>query len=234
MTEPKRISMPIAIIPARGGSTRIKDKNIKDFQGKPIIAYSIQNAIETGIFEHVYVITDSEKIANVAKSHGAECPFILPSEMAKNDTGLTKVLLYTINRMNITQEYICYLLATAPLVYKTDLVKGFEMISAAEIPSCFSVTPFSFPILRSLYIDDENKLKMNWPEYEFTPSNNLRESYHDAGQFYWLNVSKFIKNESIYKDAMPIILPNYRVVDIDTLEDWERAKLTFKLIHLTR
>jgi len=222
----------IAIIPARGGSTRIKNKNIKSFHGSPIISYSILTAIKSNLFSHIYVITDSSEIAKVAKDFGAECPFFLPPKIAENDTGLTNVLLYAIKQMKIKEKYLCCLLATAPMIQIKDLIKGFNLISKQGAHSCCSVSEFSFPVLRSMHINEKGQLQMNWPEYEFVSSNNLRKNYQDAGQFYWLNIKSFFDKKTILGDSVPIILPQYRVVDIDNIEDWERAELMFKLLNI--
>ena len=225
--------MNVAIIPARGGSKRIPNKNIKSFAGKPIIAYSIAAAKVSGVFDKVVVSTDSEKIALAAKEHGAEAPFIRPSELADDFTTSAPVLLHALNWLEengMSSNYACCIYATAPFVQAEYIKKGFELITDKKVSSVFSVTTFPFPIFRALNISCDGYLKMFWPEHELTRSNDLPEAYHDAGQFYWLDIKKFFEIRKLYtNDALPVILPRYLAQDIDIAEDWETAEVLYEV-----
>lgn len=229
--------MNIAIIQARGGSKRIPRKNIKDFLGEPIINYSIKTALSCdNVFDKVIVSTDSEEIAKTAQSAGAEIPFMRPAELADDFTNTADVMIHAIKESekvyNEKIEYVCCIYATAPFLRTSDLKKGFELMKTRKVSSVFSVTSFPFPVFRAQKIMDEGHLEMIWPEYELTRSNDLPETYHDAGQFYWLDAQKFLQNPQIYaKDSLPVILPRMLVQDIDTPEDWETAEIMYKVIN---
>jgi pseudaminic acid cytidylyltransferase len=224
--------MNIAIIPARGGSRRIPGKNIKLFVGKPIIAYSIEAAKASQVFDRIIVSTDSDEIAQVAIAYGAEIPFIRPKELSDDHTPTAPVIAHAIHwfkERGHLPEFACCIYATAPFV-KPDFIKeGYKTIVENNVASVFSVTTYAFPILRSLKITNKGTLAMFWPEHEMTKSQDMPEAYHDAGQFYWLKVDSFLKSGKIYtSDAMPVILPRYLVQDIDTPEDWITAERMFK------
>jgi pseudaminic acid cytidylyltransferase len=226
--------MNIAIIPARGGSKRIPHKNIKYFLGKPIITYSIETAIKSELFDKVIVSTDSEEIANISKKYGAEVPFMRPKEISDDFSTTIDVLKHAANwcLTNFKDvKYICCIYATAPFLQVNYLKEAYEILINNHASSIFSVTQFSFPIFRAFKIEN-GKLKMFWPKHETTRSQDLPEAYHDAGQFYWVDFKKFITKPKIYySDSLPIILPNYLVQDIDTLEDWDIAELKYRIIN---
>ncbi len=225
--------MIIAVIPARGGSKRIPGKNIKFFAGKPLIAYSIEAAIQSELFDHVFVSTDSPEIARVATEYGAEVPFFRSAELADDFTGTDAVVLDFIERIKekgIQAEYVCCIYATAPFVQSRDLKKGYIILKESGACSAVSVTTFAAPIFRALKVNSKERLEMLWPEYRLTRSQDLPEAVHDAGQFYWSNVGSFFKEKTFWSsDALPIYLPRYRVQDIDTLEDWKTAEMMFKV-----
>ncbi|MDZ7641811.1 MAG: pseudaminic acid cytidylyltransferase [Desulfurivibrio sp.] len=220
----------VAVIPARGGSKRIPGKNIKPFAGKPIIAWSIEAALASGLFDAVIVSTDSDDIAAVAREHGAETPFVRPAELA-DDYATTAVVVYHAlewlrdNRQ--LPDNVCCFYATAPFVTPAMLQESFSLLQRSDASSVFPVTSFPFPILRALTINEQGRVTMMWPEYELTRSNDLPDAYHDAGQFYWLNVPNFLQNGKLYADAVPFVIPRWRVQDIDTLEDWQMAEHLF-------
>lgn len=224
--------MNVAIIPARGGSKRIPGKNIRKFSGKPIIAYSIKAAQECKVFDRIIVSTDCKRIAEVAKSAGAEVPFIRPSELSDDHTPTAPVLEHAIRWFESTGEtvkYSCCIYPTAPFVRSEDLLKGYKLLTEKNISSVFSITEFEFTIFRGLKINDEGFVEMFWPEHELTRSQDLPRAYHDAGQFYWFDSAKFLRNKQLYaKEAKPVILPRYLVQDIDTPEDWEFAELMYE------
>lgn len=226
--------MNVAIIPARGGSKRIPGKNIKIFAGKPIIAYSIEVALQAKVFDRIIVTTDSEDIARVARDYGAETPFIRPPELSDDFTATAPVISHALKWLQDNDSicrYACCIYATAPFVQAHYLKEGYALLRESQVSSVFSVTSFPFPIFRSLKIKEDDHLAMFWPEHEMTRSNDLPEAYHDAGQFYWLNCETFMKDEKLYgKDALPVILPRYLVQDIDTLEDWQTAEYMFEVL----
>ncbi len=227
--------MNIAIIPARGGSKRIPEKNIRPFFGKPIIQYSITAAVESGLFNRVIVSTDSNKIADVAVQCGAEVPFIRPDEISDDFTPVGDVVHHALTQLqleNESYEYACCILATAPFVRMEDLNKGLHIIRERKATSAFTVTTYPFPIFRALKITEKKRLEMFWPEHKLTRSNDLPEAYHDAGQFYWLDAGKFLKSREIYSsDAIPVVIPRFMVQDIDTEEDWDAAEKIYKTIN---
>ena len=224
--------MNVAIIPARGGSKRIKNKNIKNFLGEPILSYSIRAAQESGVFDKIIVSTDSEAIAGVARQYGAEVPFVRPSELSDDHTPTAPVLEHAVKWLEskgCRVKYLCCIYPTAPFVRSEDLIRGYELLVEDSVSSVFSVTEFEFTIFRGLKINGEGFIEMFWPEHELIRSQDLPLAYHDAGQFYWLDSEKFLKNKKLYaKDAKPIILPRVLVQDIDTLEDWETAEIMYK------
>jgi pseudaminic acid cytidylyltransferase len=227
--------MKIAIIPARGGSKRIPGKNIKPFLGKPIIAYSIQAALDSGVFDRVVVSTDSEKITEIAKEYGAEVPFYRPGELCDDHTATAPVITHALEwfiQNNSKPDYACCIYATAPFLKPEYIKEGYEKISNNNCSSCYSITTFPFPIFRALRINEKGTLEMYWPEHELTRSQDLEAAYHDAGQFYWVNTEKFLKNPKLYaNDSLPVVMPRYLVQDIDTMEDWKMAEYLFKAIH---
>ncbi len=223
----------IAIIPARGGSKRIPRKNIKDFYGKPLIAYSIQVALESKLFDKIIVTTDNEEIANVAKNYGAEVPFIRPKELSDDFTGTTDVVNHALQWLKENGEeydYACTIYATAPLLQSEYLKEGFEKLRNSDAINAFSATSMPFPIQRTFKVNDDGRCEMFTPEYYMTRSQDLEEAYQDAGQFYWTKVDQKSDEIMFGKDSIPIILPRHLVQDIDTLEDWQRAEIMYKVI----
>lgn len=217
----------IALIPARGGSKRIPGKNIRPFRGKPIIAWSIEAALESGLFARVLVSTDTDAIAAVAVRHGAGV-LPRPAALADDMTPLAPVLLQALETLAASGEaadYLCCILATAPFVRAADLRAAHALLVRERAAAVISVTTFPYPPQRALTLTPAGRLAMLWPEYELTRSNDLPEACHDAGQFYWLDAAKFLAEKCIFSaDATPYVLPRDRVQDIDTEEDWRRAE----------
>ena len=228
------IKNAIAIIPARGGSKRIPRKNIKDFFGKPLIAYSIEVALKSNLFEKVIVSTDDEEIANVAIKYGAIVPFIRPKELSDDFTGTGAVVNHTLEYLkqnNEEYDFVCTVYATAPFLDEKYLIEGFEELQNSNAKIAFSCTSMPFPIQRTFKITKDKRCKMFWPENFMKRSQDLEEAYQDAGQFYWDN-QKIKSNEITFgKDSIPIILPRHLVQDIDTLEDWRRAEYMYEVIN---
>ena len=223
----------IAIIPARGGSKRIPRKNIKEFYGKPLIAYSIETAKESNLFDKIIVTTDDEEIANIAREYGAEIPFLRPKELSDDFTGTADVAKHALEWLRKNGEiydYACTIYATAPLLKSQYLIEGFEKLRDSDAINTFSATSMPFPIQRTFKVNDEGRCEMFTPEYYMTRSQDLEEAYQDAGQFYWTKVDQTSDEIMFGKDSIPIILPRHLVQDIDTLEDWQRAEIMYKVI----
>jgi N-acylneuraminate cytidylyltransferase len=218
----------LAIIPARGGSKRIPRKNIKIFLGKPIIAYSIELAIGSGLFDEVMVSTDDEEIAEIAQGYGAKVPFKRSKDNADDFATTIDVLTEVLNEydsLNLQFDFGCCIYPTSPLLEKKTLQKGFEKLIKHKFDTVFPVVEYSYPILRSLKIEN-GKVNMNWPEYLESRSQDLPSSYHDAGQFYWFQVSKLLKEKKLFtKNSGAIVLNEECVQDIDTEQDWKIAEL---------
>jgi pseudaminic acid cytidylyltransferase len=221
----------IAIIPARGGSKRIPKKNIKPFHGKPLIAYSIETALESKLFSKVVVTTDDKEIAKVAKEYGADVPFVRPPELSDDYTGTTDVIKHAIEFLRKSGEefdYVCTIYATAPLLQSKYLVEGFEKIKSNDIGMVFSATSMPFPIQRTFKVVD-GKCEMFTPNHYYSRSQDLEEAYQDAGQFYWEKRDRELRDIAFGKDSMPVILPRHLVQDIDTIEDWQRAEYMYEV-----
>lgn len=228
--------MKVAIIPARGGSKRIPKKNIKLFCGQPMISYSIKAAIESNCFDYVIVSTDDVEIANVAIKYGASVPFIRPPELSDDFIGTTPVIHHAINAIEqcigVKIDMVCCIYPTAPFVQALDIKKGLDILdNISDCEYSFGVTTYAFPIQRAIKIDDSNRVSMFNPEAFNIRSQDLEEAYHDAGQFYWGRRQAWVNELKIFAPySLPVILPRYRVQDIDTLEDWHCAELMFELI----
>ena len=224
--------MKLAVIPARGGSKRIPRKNIKTFCGKPMIAWSIEAALQSGCFDAVAVSTDDAEIAEVARAHGAIVPFMRPAELSDDHTGTIPVIRHAIEwhqHQGQTPERVCCIYATAPFVRAEDLKRGLRVLEETGCDYAFSVTSYAFPIQRAIRITPQGRVEMFHPEHFNTRSQDLEEAFHDAGQFYWGQASAWLAGKPIFSpDAAPVILPRHRVQDIDTPEDWTRAEWLFK------
>lgn len=224
----------IAVIPARGGSKRIPRKNIKDFFGKPLISYSIKAALESKLFDKVVVSTDDEEIASIAKEYGAEIPFLRPKELADDFANTGEVVEHTLNflkQKNEKYDFCCTIYATAPLLQVKYLVEGLEKLKQSDAALAFSCTTMPFPVQRTFKITKNGRCKMFWPENFYKRSQDLEESYQDAGQFYWENLNIPLNDIAFGSDSIPIVLPRKIVQDIDTLEDWEMAEQIYKIIN---
>lgn len=228
--------MRLAVIPARGGSKRIPRKNIKLFGGLPMIAWSIRAAIESLCFDRIIVSTDDEEIAEVAKQHGAEVPFLRPANLSDDHTGTIPVIVHAIGWQNQHGEVasqVCCLYATAPFVEAADLQRGLSVLNSTGAGYAFSVTNYAFPIQRAFYITSDERIEMFYPEHFNTRSQDLLEAWHDAGQFYWGQASAWMEGKPLFgNDAVPVKLSRHIVQDIDTPEDLLRAELMFKILKL--
>lgn len=228
--------MKLAIIPARGGSKRIPRKNIKEFCGKPMIAWSIEAALQSGIFDQVIVSTDDKEIAEASRQYGASVPFVRPAELSDDHTGTIPVIRHAIEWSNArgqVADQVCCLYATAPFVTPKDICRGLAILQGNECAYAFTVTSYAFPIQRAIHITGEGRVEMINPEHFDTRSQDLEEAYHDAGQFYWGRAKAWLEGRAIFgASSMPVLLPRHRVQDIDTPEDWERAERMFKAMQV--
>ena len=224
--------MNLAIIPARGGSKRIPAKNIREFAGKPLIAYSIHAAQESGLFDKIWVSTDSQEVADVAIKYGAEVPFIRPENLSNDLIGTRPVtshgIQYCIDHFQ-KPEYCCCIYATAPFLQAAYLQKGLSLLKQSSHKEfSFAVTSFAFPIQRSISIKDQRVAPM-FPAAINKRSQDLEEAFHDAGQFYWGKTDDYLTGKSIFSEhSIPVVLPRHLVQDIDTPEDWYRAELMYQ------
>jgi N-acylneuraminate cytidylyltransferase len=224
----------VAIIPARGGSKRIPRKNVKQFCGKPMIAWSIEAAKANKCFEQIIVSTDDEEIAHIAREWGASVPFMRPAKLADDYTGTLPVMRHAVEWLSEHEapvDYACCLYATAPFVSPDDLQKGWELIQQHKCSYAFSVTSYAFPIQRAIRITQNQRVEMFYPEHFNTRSQDLEEAWHDAAQFYWGTAQAWQEERTIFgEDSVPVKLPRHRVQDIDTPEDWTRAEWLFRAI----
>ena len=225
--------MNVAVIIARGGSKRIPDKNIKLFHGKPIISYSIKLALASRMFEKVIVTTDSQRIAKVAQEFGAEVPFLRPKHLSDDFATTGDVMEHTtlwLNKNFDSVASVCCIYATAPFIQISDLVKAYEIYNQKKWSYVFAATKFSFPIQRALKKKENGGVEMFEPKHFESRSQDLEESFHDAGQFYVGSPDAWIKKKKLFlTNAEMIFLPSWRVQDIDTPEDWGNAEKMYKL-----
>lgn len=228
--------MRVAIIPARGGSKRIPRKNIKPFAGMPIIAHSIKAAQEADIFDRIIVTTDDDEIADVARSFGAEIPFLRPKELSDDHTATIPVIAHAIVTLqkHCVIDAVCCIYATAPFIRAQDIISSYNALITQNKQYAFPVTTFPFPIFRGIKRDETGDIEMFWPQHFATRSQDLEEAYHDVGQFYWGTSEAWLGGKPIFSDAATtIVLPRHLVQDIDTLEDWHRAELMHKVLSLS-
>lgn len=223
----------VAIITARGGSKRIPHKNIKDFLGKPIIAYSIKAALESGCFDEVMVSTDDVKIAEIAKEYGAKVPFFRSAENSDDFSttrDVVKEVLKQYGEQGRNFDYACCIYPTAPFITPQRLRESMKLLEEKQADSVFPVVQFSFPPQRSIILE-EGKAAFKWPEFALARSQDLEPFYHDCGQFYCMNVKAFGEQELlVMKNTYPVVLDEMEVQDIDNETDWKLAELKYRLI----
>lgn len=223
----------VCIIPARGGSKRIPKKNCKDFLGKPIIAYSIEVALNSHLFDEVMVSTDDKEITEIALKYGAKAPFIR-SEANSDDYATTfdviKEVISFYQKHNIIFTQACCLYATASLVTVQNLKTAFSLLDDEKFSTAFPVVRFAFPLQRAVEIIDHQKLKLLYPEHELTRSQDLKPYFHDAGQFYAFNIEDVLKQGKLYTDNSGIFeISEHEAQDIDNQIDWQMAELKYQL-----
>lgn len=223
----------LAVIPARGGSKRIPKKNIRDFCGKPIITYPIEAAVSSGIFSEVMVSTDNEEIAAVSKAAGAKVPFMRSKETSGDYTTVDDVVLEVLEeykKIGKTFDYVCGIYPTAPFVTKELLLQAMELMEKYHPAQVMPMVQFSYPPQRCFISDGENYVVFKNPEYITSRSQDLEKQYHDAGQFFLVDVNTYVEKKGIiYEDIVPLIISERQVQDIDNETDWELAEMKYRL-----
>jgi len=224
--------MRLAVVPARGGSKRIPRKNLREFGGKPIIAWSIEAARASACFDRVVVSTDDAEIAEVARSLGAEAPFVRPAALSDDQTGTIPVVRHAAEMCGAAAgDLVCCIYATAPFVRAEDLRAGLEALLAGGADYAFGVASYAFPIQRAIRRTSDGRVEMFDPAQFQTRSQDLEEAWHDAGQFYWGKAEAWRAELPIFaRRSVPVVLPRHRVQDIDTPEDWTRAEWLFRAL----
>ena len=220
--------MNIAIIPARGGSKRIPRKNIKAFGGKPMIAYAIATAKNSGLFDRVLVSTDDEEIAVIAQACGADTPFVRPGELANDFTATVPVVAHAIQAcegLGWHFSKVCCIYPGVPFIEVADLQGAFMRLEQRGVDYCFPVTEFPSAIQRALKQNSDGVMQPFYPEFQLTRTQDLESAYYDAGQFYWGKKEAWLSNPRIHSNCACYVIPSWRAVDIDTPADWERAEL---------
>jgi pseudaminic acid cytidylyltransferase len=221
----------LAIIPARGGSKRIPRKNVKPFLGKPMLAYSIEAALATGLFVEVMVSTDDEEIAKVARQYGAKVPFMRSAETANDFATTDDVLREVVTRYKeLGQEFdnFCCIYATAPMIQRKDIIAAFERLNSSDFTVVYPVVQFSYPIWRCLDLAEDGTIKYHWQEYENCRSQDLPNEYHDTGTFYWHRIDKWMAGDIT---TGGIVVDETTIQDIDTETDWNIAEMKYKLLY---
>lgn len=222
--------MTYAVIPARGGSKRIPRKNIRIFHGKPMIGYAILAAIKSKLFDRIVVSTDDEEVAQVASGYGAEVPFMRPRELADDFTPTVPVIAHAIKacqKLGWKSQEVCCIYPSVPFISEKDLRKAYIQLSSTDAQYVFPICRFASPIQRALLRLPDGSVKPFHPEYVTTRTQDLESSYFDAGQFYWGKTSAWLQELNIHLHGETIVVPEWRVVDIDTSEDWLRAELLY-------
>ena len=225
--------MKIAVIPARGGSKRIPRKNIKVFAGKPMIAHAIGAAKVSGLFERIIVTTDDEEIGEIARDYGAETPFMRPAELADDLTPTVPVVAHAIRScraLGWQVREVCCVYPSVPFIQAGDLAAAFELMQRSGVDYSFPVAEYPAAIQRALQRVADGRLQPFHPEYELTRTQDLEPSYYDAGQFYWGSAQAWLTNSRIHRSGVGLVIPAWRVVDIDTQDDWERAQLLWRAL----
>ena len=224
--------MNVAVIPARGGSKRIPRKNIRLFNGKPMVAWPIGIAKVSGLFEKIIVSTDDEEIASIALEHGAEVPFLRPTELADDHSNTAPVIAHAISAIasiGINPSFVCCIYPCTPFLQSQDLISGMALLLESGEDFAYSVAEYPHPVQRALERGDNGKMRFVKPEHEFTRTQDLAATYHDLGQFYWGSSDAWVRHGRMHSGA-GLVLPHWRFVDIDTEDDWIKAELILSKI----
>lgn len=220
----------LAIIPARGGSKRIPRKNVKPFLGKPMLAYSIEAALSTGLFDEVMVSTDDEEIAEVARQYGAKVPFMRTPATANDYATLADVMKEVLTEYkNRGQEFdnSCLILATCPMLQSQDISSAYNRLTSSDFTMVYPVVLFSYPIWRCLDLAEDGSMSRHWPEFENSRSQDLPKQYHDTGTFYWYKNAEWLAGNV---KIGGIEVDETTIQDIDTETDWKLAEMKYKLL----
>ena len=226
--------MNLAIIPARGGSKRIPKKNIKLFNGYPIMYYAIKAAKESKLFDKIIVSTDDLKIKEIALSYGVEVPFIRPNNLSDDLTPTIPVVQHAINFFDLRNEifkFVCTIYPCVPLINSKDLYNSFALLKDDINKYCFPIAEYSSPIQRALKLGKENQTSSFYPEFENERTQDCVQTYFDAGLFYWGKRQLWLDNYNIHQNGIGYKIPSWRAIDIDNLEDWEKAEILYKYIY---
>ncbi|EAK0792840.1 UNVERIFIED_CONTAM: pseudaminic acid cytidylyltransferase [Campylobacter lari] len=226
----------LCIIPARGGSKRIPRKNIIDFLGKPLITYSIENALKSEIFDDVIISSDDDEIIEVALKYGAKAPFVRKKELSDdyaNSTAVIQDAIIMLEKQDKFYENVCCLYATAPLIDKFILKKAFEQFSQEECKFLFSACEFEYPIQRAFYLNEKHQVHMFEEKYYASRSQDLIKAYHDGGAFYFGKKEAWLEENFMFRPySKAFLIPRNKICDIDTFEDLEFAKILYQLQHI--
>ena len=225
--------MKLAVIPARGGSKRIPRKNIKPFAGQPIIAYAIQAARRSGLFDRIIVSTDDAEIADIARSLGTEVPFVRPESLSNDHAGTVEVIAHAIAElaeMGWRASQVCCIYACVPMLQPSDLARAHALLDEGGCEYVFPVAEFPSPVQRALLRDARGATRAMYPEQTAKRSQDLEPAFYDAGQFYWGTAEAWTAGSHPHHAGRSIVLPSWRVVDIDTPEDWARAELLHQML----
>lgn len=225
--------MKIAIIPARGGSKRIPRKNAKPFFGVPMIARTIATALESGLFEQVVVSTDDAEIAEISRYAGAQVPFTRPLDLADDLTPTVPVIAHAVqacNGLGWEVSHACCIYPCVPLLAIGDMTAALEMALDTDADFVYPVTDYAHPIQRAMRRSPAGKMSLYSPQFEMTRTQDLEKSFHDAGQFYWGKSSAWLEHKKMHTAGLGMPIPHWRVVDIDSEDDWRRAELLFQAL----
>lgn len=225
--------MKLAVIPARGGSKRIPKKNIRDFHGLPMIAYAIKAAVDSGLFDNVVVSTDSDEISSISVEYGASAPFRRPDHLSDDLTPTVPVISHAIKmckEIGMVFSEVCCIYPCVPFILHEDLIAAYDLLSGSGVEFVFPVAPYPSPIQRAILRDNAGASRPYYPEYVNTRTQDLSPAYFDVGQFYWGRESAWLAGLNIHMNSRTIVIPETRVVDIDTMEDWRRAELLYPLL----
>jgi pseudaminic acid cytidylyltransferase len=225
--------MNVAIIPARGGSKRIPRKNIKQFAGKPMIAHAITAALESGLFGNVVVSTDDEEIAGIAVQWGADVPFMRPADLADDYTPTVPVIAHAVRacqELGWSLDHACCIYPGVPFIRVGDLKQAFALLDSSKAAYSYPVAEFPSAIQRALRHLPDGRVQPFHPQYEWTRTQDLEPAFYDAGQFYWGKVEAWLGGFGLQSHGSGLVIPQWRVVDIDTPEDWRRAEILFNTL----
>ena len=224
--------MIFSIIPARGESQRIKKKNIKKFYSKPILYWTIKVLKQSNLFSKIVLTTDDNQIKKIGKQLGFDYIISRPSNLADNFTPTKPVIEHAIRVLNkkFKIKYVCCVYPCNPFLNSSDLKKSFKTLKKNKSNFIFPIAEYEHPIQRAFRIDKKNKLIFFRKKNELTRTQDLVKSYHDVGQFYWGHVSNWLSKKKMHSNGIGLIIPKWRAVDIDNVQDWKRAELLFKVM----